>query len=235
MKSIAEYLDIIDKALLDIRAAIEKEGIPIGETLPRDYASLIRRIGAGSELGSAMNWLDYETADNYRFISQLLQSYRDTKDWTDLSQAKGNSNVYYLPRFDLSNLESAIGLLQDMPNLKVANLDTLYVKNISYLVGGCTSLTDLSPILADRVEHAVSPFYSCMELTNFGGLIGIKTSFTLGASSKLTYTSLISCIDGLGDVSGETPRTLTLHPNSLGQLTDDDIAIAVSKNWTIKA
>jgi hypothetical protein len=51
--------------------------------------------------------------------------------------------------------------------------------------------------------------------------------------TNLNRASLRAVINGLADLTGQTPKTLTLGATLLAKLTEEDIAIATNKNWTI--
>ena len=82
-------------------------------------------------------------------------------------------------------------------------------------------------------------------LKNFGGFInyGMKSNassitnynFGLSPCNNLTHTSLMNIINNLYDraTAGYSVLTIKFHPDALARLSDDDIAIATSKGWTI--
>lgn len=51
---------------------------------------------------------------------------------------------------------------------------------------------------------------------------------------NITYESIVEQINQLADMNGTEGRTLKIHQNAMNLLSSDDIAIAVSKNWTIE-
>ena len=58
----------------------------------------------------------------------------------------------------------------------------------------------------------------------------IPVSLSL-SSTKLDQTSLLDVIDNLATVT--TAKTLTLGTTLLAKLTEEQIAIAVNKGWTV--
>lgn len=76
-----------------------------------------------------------------------------------------------------------------------------------------------------------TPLYGCTILRNFGGMKGIKTSIYFNEVYCLSYESALNIINGLSD--GVSGQTLTLHKDVVNQLSDDDIAIATNKGWTV--
>ena len=63
-------------------------------------------------------------------------------------------------------------------------------------------------------------FYGCGSLIDFGGLLGVKLSYSLRDSTKLTHDSLLNVLNGLADLTGGTAQTLTLGATNLAKLTD---------------
>lgn len=61
----------------------------------------------------------------------------------------------------------------------------------------------------------------------------IKKSLSLAYSPLLTDETIQSVINGLGDLTGGTAQTLTLHAKVGAKLTDEQKASASAKNWTI--
>ena len=49
----------------------------------------------------------------------------------------------------------------------------------------------------------------------------------------LDRASLRAVINGLADLTGQDPQTLTLGATLIAKLTEEDIAISTSKNWTV--
>jgi hypothetical protein len=67
---------------------------------------------------------------------------------------------------------------------------------------------------------------------NIGALNGLKIALSLNATI-LDRASLRAVINGLADLTGKTPQTLTIGAKLLAKITEEDIAIATNKNWTI--
>lgn len=72
---------------------------------------------------------------------------------------------------------------------------------------------------------------------NIGTLNNSKISFSLGASyvgyNALDRASLRSMINGVADLTGQTTATMTIGAANIAKLTEEDIAIATAKNWSI--
>lgn len=68
---------------------------------------------------------------------------------------------------------------------------------------------------------------------NTTALEGIDVSVGFTHNTSIDRASLRAIINGLADLTGQTAQTLTLGATLIAKLTEEDIAIAVSKNWTI--
>lgn len=64
-------------------------------------------------------------------------------------------------------------------------------------------------------------------------LKGLRSNPFIQVASNLNRESLRAIINGLADMSEYSPQTLQLHINAKAKLTEEDIAIATAKNWTI--
>lgn len=64
-------------------------------------------------------------------------------------------------------------------------------------------------------------------------LKGLRSNPFIQVANNLNRESLRAIINGLADMSEYSPQTLQLHANVKAKLTEEDIAIATNKNWTI--
>lgn len=64
-------------------------------------------------------------------------------------------------------------------------------------------------------------------------LKGLRSNPHIQAANNLNRESLRAIINGLADMSEYSPQTLQLHANAKAKLTEEDIAIATNKGWTI--
>ena len=103
----------------------------------------------------------------------------------------------------------------------VRNWDASNVTNSTYCFYQCDSLTSI--IGGATIEEVLENKISCMN--------GLKVSINLTKTLKLDRASLRALINGLAEV--ETTQTLTLGATLRAKLTEEDIAIATAKNWTI--
>ena len=76
----------------------------------------------------------------------------------------------------------------------------------------------------------------CPYLTNLGGFGAIKESIDLSASSKLTVDSIMNVINQSADLNelGTAGKFISIGAANLVKLTNEQIAVATSKGWTLE-
>ena len=73
-------------------------------------------------------------------------------------------------------------------------------------------------------------FYDCNSLIELDSMQNIPVALDL-SSTTLDTTSLLDVIDNLSTVT--TTQTLTLGATLLAKLTEEQIAVAVNKGWSV--
>ena len=144
------------------------------------------------------------------------------------------TNLEYIKGLENWNTDKVTNyqyIFQNCYKLKELNLTNWYAGGLpssGYITGfiiNCYELTTL--IGGTTIEEVLANNISCMN--------GLKVSLTLvvnqNQKTQLDRASLRALINGLAEV--ETTQTLTLGGTLKNRLTEEDIAIATAKNWTI--
>lgn len=156
-------------------------------------------------------------------------SVADTWDFSDCTSMNYMLNAANVADLSVSSYWSTS---------KVTNMGQLLTPSNLVTVGtlDCTSITG---------SYSSSPMYFVSsKLKNVGGFLNLKTSLENNYASPsrcpdLTKESYINIFNGLYDftANGETPNSnqgkIKIHSNAYTFLTDDDIAIATNKGWTV--
>lgn len=178
----------------------------------------------------------------------------------DVSKVTNMSNMFLscsqlqslnVSNWDVSGVTTMGYMFQgcsSLQTLDVSNWNVSKVTNTSYMFSICSQLhsLDVSNWDVSNVTTMVTMFYSCSSLqslignltiddvlaNNIGALNGLKVALSLN-KTILDRASLRAVINGLADLTGQTAQTLTLGATLLAKLTEEDIAIATNKNWTI--
>ena len=94
------------------------------------------------------------------------------------------------------------------------------------------------PLDFSSVTNATDAFKGCTNLTTLAGFTGLKASLSL-SDCPLTVESINNVINEMYDfnTNGVIPEegqgTLTLGPDNLAKLSDDEKAVATNKGWTL--
>ena len=222
----------------DIKSAIIEKGVEVTGGLT-SYADAIRQIKSG--ISSLI-----EVPINTRFYGSKWTAAPiiETDNWTDMSSMFYNcTNMTYIPRYDTSSVTSMDNMFTQCYSLKtIPLLDTSKVIDMGFMFYNCTSLTSLPTIDAGRVRDVEAMFYYCTSLTDIKGLSNLGMYGNLTGTDalfkdcdKLTYESILNVINNLYDraTAGYSVLTLQVPKNVLALLSDEDIAIATDKGWTI--
>ena len=138
----------------------------------------------------------------------------------------------------VSSLDSCAAYCYSLETLDLSQCVITSVSNTSNLCTNCYNLRtlnlsgcDLSNVTA---AWAAPNFSFCYMLTNLilDGTTWANVSTSFGNSPNLTHESLLALIASLPTLSGTT-LTLSLHPTAKERLTQEEIAVAEEKGWTV--
>lgn len=130
--------------------------------------------------------------------------------------------------YNMFQVESQVALV-NLINLEYSNCT-----NFGRMFFGCSNLQSIvfNPNCTFLNANSLyNMFFDCTSLTDIGGGInGIKLDLDL-SSSPLTNDSAMVIINGLSDV--EETRILQLKAETYDSLSEEQIAVATSKGWTV--
>ena len=132
----------------------------------------------------------------------------------------------------VTTMQSMFSNSSGLISLNLSSFDTTKVTDIHYMFYGCSSLTslNLSSFDTTKVTSMFDMFYNCSSLIELDSMQNISTELKL-SPTILDVTSLLDVINNLATVT--TTKTLTLGSTLLAKLTEDQIAIATNKGWTV--
>lgn len=123
-------------------------------------------------------------------------------------------------------------------------INTSYTTNMEGMFFGCKNLTTVPLIDTSSVTNVQYMFSGCTKLTHVGGLtnFGKNPNLLYPAAmfqdcNNLTHDSIMNIINNLYDraTAGYSVVTLPLGSTNLGRISNDEIAIATNKGWTVVA
>lgn len=163
-----------------------------------------------------------------------------------------------IEELDLSGYKGIVGNANSMfyqcyslHTLNISDLDVSQCNLFGYCFGLCYLLKELDLTKWDMsaAQDTTRMFFRNNSLisivggrniddviaNNIGVMNGVKqlSPSTFEDTQGLDRASLRALINGLADLTGQTTQTLTLGETLIAKLTEEDIAIATTKNWTI--
>lgn len=143
-----------------------------------------------------------------------------------------------IPQLDTSNVTNMHNMFYWCNSITtIPPLDTSNVTNTTGMFYNCNKLTALSQLDVRKVTEYNSDSYmfrNCKSLVDFGGLLGLKYSIDLSECNSLSRDSAINIMTLAEDVTSITDvRRIKFSSQTLGRLTEEDIAIGTAKGWMI--
>ena len=180
----------------------------------------------------------------------------DTSNVTNMNSCfRACSSLQSLPNFDISKVKDLSYCFMDCSSLTtIPNFNTSNVSRMHYLFDRCISLQSIPLLDCGSVisMYLFANHPDLTNLTNIGGFKNLKVSNPYGFLNRcpnLTIESLMNVINNLWDWSGNTDgkaplndgtiynfgttHTLSFGQTNLGKLTEEQIAVATAKGWTL--
>ncbi len=248
------YLDNVKQALIEKGVADENiSNDKLGEVIK----SL--KLGRVKALFDAKKSCYYEFYNQnnitYEQLAEIL-SYDDTSEVTSMygmfyncenlttipqlntSKVTSMNSMFYhcyalktIPLIDTSKVTIMNSMFYGCTKLEeIGQLDTSKVTNMSNMFYNCSSLITIPPLDVSSVTNFNSVFYNCSKLESIL-MTGMKATFTISYSTKLTREALVTILNNLATVT--STQKLTMGSTNLAKLTDEDKAIATNKGWTL--
>ena len=208
-----------------------------------DSLKLFFEAGGHCGYSAATSFVDvipYNATSNltsmYQFFyySQKLKEVGllDTSKVTSMSNMFCNcSSLTTVPQFDTSSVTSMSNMFCNCSSLTtVPQFDTSMVTNMYYMFYGCKQLTAIPQLDTSKVTGMHDMFYNCSAITEIH-MKNMAVNFDIHYCTKMEREALLEVINNLATVT--STRTLTMGSTLKAKLTDDDIAIATAKGWTI--
>lgn len=185
------------------------------------------------------------------------------KNWDDsqtglMSRFRNDKNLVFMPKVDTSkanNMQSMFSNctnLMQVPLLNTANVmhfddmfynctslttipqfNTANLYSANLMFGGCSKLVKIPLLDFTKAEQLRSMLLACSELVELGGFTNLAVNLDLSSSRKLTADSIMNVINQAADLSEIGSATLTLGTTNIAKLTEEQIAIASAKGWTL--
>ena len=170
----------------------------------------------------------------------------DVSNW-NTSKVTNMTNMFYackslteiigIEDFDTTELTQCNQMFyqcQLLTSLDLSEWNTSKLTSAYWMFRTCSKLETLNVsgwVISETCATDIKQFIQyCENLTNFNSFPMLK-SMDFSSNPKLSTTSLLDIIDNLATIT--TSQTLTLGSTLLAKLTEDQIAIATNKGWTV--
>ena len=144
-------------------------------------------------------------------------------------------NLMQVPLLDTSNVVHFDEMFYNCSSLTtVPQFNTSSLYSAQLMFAGCSKLVSVPLLDFTNAKELRSMLLACSELAELGGFSNLSVSLDLSSSRKLTADSIMNVINEAKDLSetGGT-ATLTLGSTNIEKLTEEQIAIASFKGWTL--
>ena len=191
-------------------------------------------------------------------VTTMFNMFQGCKNLTtipplDTSKVKDMYHMFYecvnlttIPPLDTSKVTDMDSMFYSCSSLQsIPEIDTSNVTTMNYMFYNCTDLVSLPKFNVNNCTNMSRLFFygTNTKLKDVGGWENLKCNWNdnygLKSLSNLTYQSCINIINGLYDFVGneETPTStqgqLKVHSNFITTATEEQIAVATAKGWTL--
>ena len=181
--------------------------------------------------------------------SLVFAPYLDTSNVTNMYSMFYNCySLVSIPLYNTSKVKDMGYMFYNCYLIEsIPQFDTSNVENMNQMFYGCNRLKSIPKLNANSLKKAVDIFYGCGDLTDFGGFENLKVSVAIdyvvgGRMTNMSKQSVLNVIDGLydwvGNSQGLDQSEWDTNPTITGalrvDLTDDEIAVATNKGWTLR-
>ena len=185
---------------------------------------------AGLDTSNVTNMRDmFYMCENLITIPSL-----DTSNVTDMSfMFLGCSSLTSIPMLNTSKVTNMGMMFQNCSKLTtIPLLDTSKATAMTSMFEECGNLTSIPQLDASNVKYMTYIFSECSNLTKIS-MLNIGADLDISSCTKMTREAILEVLGNLKDLTGAKNKKLTLGSTLLGQLTEEDKAIATNKNWTL--
>ena len=184
------------------------------------------------------NWDDCQTGLMNRFRNDknlvFMPKVDTSKAENVQSMFSGCVNLIQVPLIDTSSVVHFDDMFYNCNSLTtIPQFNTANLYSAQLMFGGCSKLVSVPLMDFGKAEQLRYMLSACSELTDLKGFTNLAVNLDLSSSRKLTTESILNVINEAKDLSETGSATLTLGNTNIAKLTEEQIAIASAKGWTI--
>lgn len=182
-----------------------------------------------SELNSINN--NGETSGGWRYLVKKLSDFTIPSSATSMRYFFTGFKGKTIPYIDTSNVAIASEMFRGCENITtIQELDGSKFNDIQNMFGVSSFIDDMTKLVNFGGLKNLGQAYLTTQSANYSNY-----TLNLSACINLSHDSLMNVINGLYDIAsaGVQPQNLQLGSTNLAKLTEDEIAIATNKGWTV--
>lgn len=250
---IADKLQQLQTIKDNIKTAINNKGGNVGDDFTT-YATAIDNIeGGGGGTGDCTlesititengKYYPNEGIDGYNEVVVNVTTPTDVYKVTDGVKFKTSTFTTIPEGLDFSNVTDFTETFMDCANLKSVNINTSNAIKFESTFENCTNLETIGELDCSKVDTVIGAFGECINLQNLGGFKDLGKSVNanryilrFNRSNGLTRESMLNVFNKLYPIEDIFFVTARIDITNIvkNALSDEDIAIATSKNWVIE-
>ncbi len=202
--------------------------------LPKDVASFFSTINTTSTINMFRDCVNLTELDLNGFdtsnVIQMTNMFYNCSSLTELDLSSFNTSNVIDMKYMFYNCSS-------LTELDLSSFDTSNVTmGIEGMFKNCGSLVTVNGILdCDKTSNTNSFILGCVNLeTIYIKNFNTPRNNNFSDCAKLSHASLVYLINNLKDnTSSSLVKTITFGSVNLAKLTEEEIAVATEKNWTL--
>lgn len=204
--------------------------LKIFKSLPKDIGFFLSKVNMTSTINmfsDCVNLIELDLSGfNTSNVTQMNNMFYNCSNLVEIN----------LSSFDTTNVTHMSSMFKNCPNLIELNLssfDTSRVTDMTQMFYGCENLVTVNGILnCDKTSNTNSFISGCINLeTIYIKNFNTPRNNNFSDCVKLSHESLVYWIINLKPSS--TVKTITFGSVNLAKLTEEEIAVATEKNWTL--
>lgn len=179
-------------------------------------------------------------------LKEMINIEGETKQIKSLYNAF--ANAYFTPYFDTSGVTSFSYSFYGYYGTEIAQYDTSNGTGFDYMLQYSSDIETIPLLDFQKALSLYGMLMNCSKLENLGGFKDLGKAYLttrpanysyytldLSYSKNLTHDSLMNVINNLYDIAskGCNAQKLVLGSTNLAKLTEEEIAIATNKGWTV--